>query len=127
MHAFMPAVLSRTPRLDALEVDPEAQPPDRELGQTEEGSATGKGGAVVGADTTGQPKVLKSALKHGKGIRLTGTLQGVAADQIAAGEVGDGQRIAISLIRQHELPLVVGTPKVVRTLGGVQGRSFGPI
>src|ERR1035438_2671856 len=127
MHALMPAVLGRTARLDALEVDPEAQPPDRELGQTEESGAASRGGAVVGADTTGQPKVLKSALKHGKSIRFTGALQGVAAQQVAAGEVGDGQRIAISLIRQHELPLVVGTPKIVRTLGGVQGRSLGPL
>jgi hypothetical protein len=45
---------------DALEVDTKTQPPDRELGQTEEGGAAGKGGTVVGADTTGQPKSLKA-------------------------------------------------------------------
>ena len=32
MHALMAAVLLRIARLDALEVDAEAQPPDRQLG-----------------------------------------------------------------------------------------------
>ena len=36
MHALMTAVLFRMTGLDALELDAEAQPPDREFGKTEQ-------------------------------------------------------------------------------------------
>ena len=44
------------------------------------------------------------------------------AMQIAAGEVGDGQRIAIAPIGEHELALVVGAPQVVGLAGHRQRR-----
>src|ERR1700733_13123444 len=121
----MPAVLGWMSRLDALEVDAEPQPPDRQLAQTEEGGAAGEGDPIVGADPRGQPKVLKSPLKHGKSVHLPGALEGVAAQQVAAREVGDGQRVTVAPIGEHELALVVGTPKIVRPLRSAQRRSFG--
>jgi hypothetical protein len=44
MHRFLAAVLLWTPRLDAFYANPEAQPPDREMGETEKGAVAGKGG-----------------------------------------------------------------------------------
>jgi hypothetical protein len=62
---------------------------------------------------------------HAKRVRLPGALQSVAAQQVAAGEVGDGQRVTVAPIGEHELALVVGTPKIVRSGCRVQGRSLG--
>ena len=39
---------------------------------------------------------------------------GIAADQVSSREVGDGQRIAVALVAEHELPLEVRAPKFVR-------------
>ena len=47
VHAFMSAVLFRVPRLDALDIDAQAQPPHRELRQPVEGIAAGERHAVV--------------------------------------------------------------------------------
>src|SRR5215217_7306773 len=49
VHALVATVLLRMPRLDALDRDAEAQPPDRELGEIEQGIRAGEGNAVVGA------------------------------------------------------------------------------
>ena len=40
-------------------------------------------------------------------------MQGFAGDQVTAGEVGDGQRIAIAAIGEHELALVVRAPQLI--------------
>jgi hypothetical protein len=55
MHALVAAVLLRMARLDALDLDAEAEPPDRELGEVEEGAGAGERGAgerdaAVGSD-----------------------------------------------------------------------------
>jgi hypothetical protein len=42
--------LLRVARLDALDGDAEPEPPDRELGEIEEGVWAGEGDAFVGAD-----------------------------------------------------------------------------
>jgi hypothetical protein len=60
--ALVAAILLGLAGLDALDADPERQPPHRELGETEEGDA-GKGGAVACADGEGQTEVLESRLK----------------------------------------------------------------
>jgi len=114
MHAFVPAVLLRVTGFDALDADPEPQPPHGELTQAEEGGAAGEGDAVVGADRQRQPKVFKNPFKHGKCVHLLGCAQGLAAQQIAARRVGDGQRVAVPFIGEHELALVIGAPQIVR-------------
>ena len=91
VHAFVPTVLLWITRLDALDADAEAQPPDREFAEAEEGAVAGEGHTVVAADRPRQPEVLESPFKDGKSIDLLGGLEGLAAQQVAAGEVGDGQ------------------------------------
>ena len=54
MHALMPAVLLRVAGLDALDLDAEPEPPDRQLGEIEQGIRTGERHAVIGADGLGE-------------------------------------------------------------------------
>src|ERR1700723_2796512 len=75
----------------------------------------------------GSPKSLKAPFKHGKCVHLLGGPQSIAAQQVAAGEVGNGQRIAIALIGEHELALVIGAPQIVGSSRIAQHRAFGPV
>ena len=81
MHALVAAVLLRVAGLDALDLDAEPQPPDRELAQAEEGVGTGEGHAVVGADGAGQAKLLEGALEDGEGEGFLGRRQ--SASQVS--------------------------------------------
>jgi hypothetical protein len=47
------------------------------------------------------------------------------ANKIAAGKVGDGERIAIAPVGQHELALVISAPQIVRLAGKGKRRSLG--
>src|ERR1700681_2494933 len=125
MHALVPAVLLRVAGLDALDADPQPQPPHRELAQTEEGTGARERMAVVGADGQRQAEVLKSPLKHGKGVHLLGGREGVAAQKITAGKVGDRERIAVASIGEHELALVIRAPQIVGLRGLREPRALG--
>ena len=74
MHALVAAVLLRVTGLDALDGDAKLEPPDRELGEIEEGIGAGEGDAVVGSDGFGQ-----SAL--GKGLIVAATRSGPLTQQ----------------------------------------------
>ena len=86
MHALVAAVLLRLAGGDALDEDPEPQPPHRELAQAEEGGGAGKGHAIVGADRGRQAKLLESPLKDAERVDLASGLQGIA------GTAGSGWR-----------------------------------
>src|ERR1051326_9017048 len=61
--------------------------------------------------------LLEGALEHIESIGFFGFGERLASDQIAAGEVGDGEQIAIALVGEHELALVVGAPQIVGLYG----------
>src|SRR5438270_12888907 len=67
MHAFVAAVLLRPARLDAFDGDAKPQPPDRELGEAEQGIGTGEGNAVVGADGDWQSALGEQLFEGRKG------------------------------------------------------------
>src|SRR5580692_483235 len=125
VHAFVPTVLLWITRLDTLDADPEAQPPDRELAEAKEGAVAGEGHAVVATDRTWQSEVLESPFKDGKCVALLGGLEALAAQQVAAGEVSDGQGIAVATIGEHELALVIGAPQIVGMIGAGKTCAFG--
>jgi hypothetical protein len=78
MHALVAAVLLRTARFDAFDLDSEPEPPDGELGEIEERVGTGEGNAIIGADGLGQAELLENGLEHREGI---GFLSGESASQ----------------------------------------------
>src|SRR4029077_10884283 len=63
---FMSAVLLWMARLDALDLNAQPQPPDRQLAEAIERRRRREGHPVVGADRGGEPKLLEGALEDGK-------------------------------------------------------------
>src|SRR5580704_18263496 len=124
MHAFMAAVLLRVTGLDSLALDTEPEPPDRELGEVEEGIRAGEGNTVVGADGLGQAELLEYGFKYRESIGFLGGGERLAGEEIAAGEVGDRERVAITPVSEHELALVVGAPQVIGLAGKGKCRSL---
>jgi hypothetical protein len=61
--------------------------------------------------------LLENGLKHRKSIGLLGGAERLAAAQVAARKVGDGERIAVAPIGEHDLALVIGAPQLVGGTG----------
>src|SRR5260221_14585457 len=76
VHALVPAVLLRMAGLDALDGNAEAKPPDRELGEVEQGIGASKGDAVVGADGQRQAAFAKQPFEGRAGEVFAGRLEG---------------------------------------------------
>src|ERR1700685_2631024 len=88
MHALMAAVLLRVAGLDALDLDAESEPPDRELAQPVERVGACEGDAVVGANGLWQAELLERGFEHREGIGLLGGGECLAGEQVAAGGGG---------------------------------------
>ncbi len=127
VHAFMAAVLLRMARLDALDLDAEAEPPDRELAEAKERIGTCERNAVIGADGLRQAVLLENGLEHRESIGFLGGGERLAGEQIAAGKVGDRKWIAIAPVGEHELALVIGAPQIVGLAGKGKCRSLGSV
>jgi hypothetical protein len=84
MHPLVAAILLRMPRLDALDRDAEAQPPNREFAQAVERMRRREGHAVVGPNRAGQPKLLEGALEDGEGEFLLRRRQRFTRQQVPA-------------------------------------------
>ena len=126
VHALVTAVLLRVAGLDALDGDAQAQPPDRQLGEVEQGVGAGEGDAVVGADGGGQATLEEQLLEGGDGGVFAGGIEGFAKQQETGGVVGDGQGVAVVTVAELELALEVGAPQIVGRNAGGQRRSAGP-
>ncbi len=72
-----------------------------------------KGHTVIRPDCLGQPILSTHPLRGRDGIDPSSRFQRLHGKQVAAGVVGDGERIAVSAVRQHELTLVIGAPEVI--------------
>src|SRR5512135_3121351 len=70
----------------------------------------------------GRPNSLNTRLNTGEGVGFLRRRQRLAAEQVASGEVADGERIAIAAIGEHEFAFVIGAPEVVGT-GGFRQRG----
>ena len=103
----MAAVLLWVARLDALDLDAEPEPPDRQLAEPEECIGACEGNGVIGADGLGQAELLEDGLEYREGIGFLGGGERLAGEEVAAGEIGDRQGVAIAPISEYEV-LIVG-------------------
>src|SRR5215469_3395184 len=115
MHALMAAVLLWMTRLDSLDGNAEAQPPDGKSAQVEETIGRGEGHAVVGTNGLGQAAFFKQAFESGESSLFLDRLHSLAEQKVTAGVIGNGKGVTIPLILQHELALVVGAPQSIRS------------
>ena len=116
VHALVTAVLLWMAGFDALNADAEPQPPYSELAEVEQGVGGSKRHPVVAADVCGQAALLKETLQDGESVVFARGGKSLAAEQVTAGMIGDGERIAILAITQQELAFVVGALQFVGTL-----------
>jgi hypothetical protein len=113
MHTLVTAVLLRMAGLDAFDGDAEPEPPDRELGEIEQGIGAGKRHAIVGANGERQAALVEQPLE-GRDCRLfSRRIERLAQQQEARGMVGDCQRIAVLSIAELELALEIGAPQLI--------------
>ena len=70
VQALVPAILFGMARRDALERDPQPQPPHGELAQAVQSMRGGERHAVVDPDRVRQPVVLKPAFEDAEGVPL---------------------------------------------------------
>src|SRR5689334_25254524 len=73
-----------------------------------------QGNAVVGANGLGQTAFLEQALKGSKSALFFGGFHGFTEQEITTGVVRDGEWVAVSLVPEHELAFVIGTPQSIR-------------
>jgi hypothetical protein len=125
VHALMPAVLLGMAWLDALDGDAQAQPPDGELGEVEQGVGGGEGDAVVGAYGGGQAALGEEVIEGGDGGVLADRGESLAEEEEAGGVVGDGERVAILAVAEAELALDVDAPEVVGVGAGGERCALG--
>ena len=109
----MAAVLLRMARLDALDANAQPEPPDRELAQVEQGVGGSEWNAIIAANVGRQAALLKKPFKHGKSVVFFGARKSLTGEEITAGMIGDGQRVAVFMIAQQELALVIGAPEFI--------------
>ncbi len=116
MHALMAAILLGMAGLDALNTDPQAEPPHGELAQVEQRMCGSERHTVIAADVGGQAALLKKPLKHRESVLFRGRRKGFTGEEKPAGVVGDRQRIAVLMIPQQKLAFVIGAPQFIGSL-----------
>src|SRR5262249_8353497 len=95
VHALVASVLLRATWLDAFDLDAEPEPPHGELGKIKQRIGRSEGHTVVGSDGFGQAELFEDAFESREGKAFLGGGKRFASEEIAAGEIRDGQRIAI--------------------------------
>src|SRR6266550_171747 len=121
MHPLVAAVLGRFSRLDPLRLNPQLDPPFRELADAAQ-CQRGERRPVVGADHIGQPGLPKDPLKPRLYFLLPGSLKRTAQKQIPRKVVADGQRITAAAVAQQKVALKVCTPTLIG--GATRSKGF---
>jgi hypothetical protein len=125
VHPFVPSVLLWVAWLDALDVNPESQPPHGKFCKSEKTVRGRERNAVVGADCTRQTVLLKHALKHRKRALDTDVFQSFDCEEKTTRVIRDRKWIAVATIAKHKLPFEIRAPKLIWPFTGTQRRSFG--
>jgi len=114
MHAFMSSVLLRLAGLDKLWEHAEADPPRGERREASQGVG-GEGNAVVGADPDGETEFLEETGENRFRPRNSRGMETLAAEEIAAVAIGDGEWVAINSVAGFKLAFEISTPDIVRS------------
>src|SRR6185369_4626830 len=112
MHALMATVLGWFPRLDPLRLNPQLDPPLRELTDTAQ-SQRGERCSIIGADHLGQSGLPKDPFKPWLHFFVSGSRQRATQKQIPREIVADGQRITAAAVAQQKVSLKVCTPTLI--------------
>ena len=72
--------------------------------------------AVIAADVGRPAAFFKEPLKYGKGQVFAGGGKRLASQQITAGMIGDGQRVAVLMVPQQKLALEIRAPELIGVL-----------
>src|SRR6185437_10046661 len=114
VHAFMSAVLLGVAGRDALQADPQPEPPHGQFAQAVQRPRGRQGHAVVRANRGRQPELLKHALKDGKRRELARGFERFTSQEVAARKVRDRQRVTVAAVLEKKLALEIRAPERVR-------------
>ena len=103
-------------RLDALNANAEAKPPDGKFAEVEQSIGRCKRDTIVAADVSRQATFLKQPLKDSEGVVFPGGRKRFAGEQKTTGVIGDGKGITVLAIAQQELAFVIGAPQFIGEL-----------
>src|ERR1700716_1448040 len=112
MHPFVTPVLGRFSRLDPLRLNPQLDPPFRELADASQ-CQRGERRSVVGADHLRQSGLPQDPLKPRLHFLVPGSLKRATQKQIPREIVADGQRITAAAVAQQKVALKVCTPTLI--------------
>src|ERR1035437_2644159 len=113
VHPLMASVLLRPAWLNALMHDAHLHPSKRQLRQAKQAS-TREWGAVVGSDSRRHSILAHSCFTDRSYLTEVHSRDDLAANQIAAVSVGDGEWIGPSTVSSVEVALEVHAPELVR-------------
>jgi len=99
--------------LDALNTDPQAEPPHGELAQVEQRMCGSERHTVIAADVGGQAALLKKPCKHRESVLFPGRRKGFTGEEKTGWRGRDRQRIAVLMIPQQKLAFVIGAPQFI--------------
>ena len=123
VHALVPAVLLGMARRDPFDARCRGAATTRPACSGRRAHAPRRTGTPLSVRIAcGQAKVLEGALEDGEGVALLRRRERLTREQIAAGEVGDRQRIAVAPIAEQELAFVVGAPERIRRRSAARAR-----
>src|SRR6202522_2412213 len=111
--AFMAAVLFGMTGGNPLRNDAQLHPVERQGRKSGNGSGS-KGWPVVGANGPRQTILPERRLEDGEHLFGVGFFHRLAAQQIAARRIADGQRIDALTGQRQKPPLEISTPKLIR-------------
>ena len=80
MHALMTPVLLRRTGLNSFDADSQAQPPDGQLAQVEQGMCGSEGHPIIAADVRGQAAFFKKPLKYRESVVFSGRGKGLTSE-----------------------------------------------
>src|SRR5262245_26002522 len=111
----MATVLLGLARFDAFQLDSQSHPPDRQRTQPLD-RARRERTAVIGAQPCRQAILSEDPFETLLGALRLGAPHRFTAEQITAMKIGNGEGIAVLCVSHAELPFVVRTPQLIRTL-----------